>query len=542
MGAFPQRALDSIKLKKVTVTKDINLDDVGVAIGLTPAHQGLVGDGSTDDTGALQTLLNAGGTIRLPAGNFKITWTDAATFGVQMAVAGTRLVGAGVGKTVLEIEIGSPSTTTTRGIQVAAADCWFQDLTIQQDALPARGKVERLVELTTAATNCRFLNVDILGTVTGATYSSYPTPVSHIEGDQGATIGLYLDQADGCTAHNLSCSEFGAGEHRSNAGSYGLQLESCRRCSFHQGRFNNNFYDGVKITDSQNRNAPLTNFVDCYFNNNGQVVPLGLTSETDGVSLGNGNGIDIDGSHVRCTNCVADGNYGANFQVKNGQGTFSRTNVVFDACVGSNAQAVGSAGQAGFSVFTDGAGYVSNTGSAKAIHHVIMSNCDAHGNSGHGFDINVGLECQIRGGTSRSNGNYGFRLGVQSARCEVTGLQILGNGTNGSGGAYAGFVDDGINHRIHDNHISGIDSYLNGDTRDDEYEANTIVTYHGIVFRQNATAHDYHYCYNNTIEHIVNLSGPDHRFAVLTGTPLVKLWGNYELGSTTEITTLGTWA
>lgn len=74
---------------------------------------GVVGDGVTDDTAALQSALNVGGPLYMPAGTYKITST------LLFKVSGTTLKGAGQNKTIISytgststIKSNTPTTTT----------------------------------------------------------------------------------------------------------------------------------------------------------------------------------------------------------------------------------------------------------------------------------------------------------------------------------------------------------------------------------------------------------------------------------------------
>jgi hypothetical protein len=69
--------------------------------------RGLRGDGVTDDTAALQALLTRGGTVDLPAGTYVVA--PGAANAPIMIVPGPnlRIVGSGMGRTIIKVESGS---------------------------------------------------------------------------------------------------------------------------------------------------------------------------------------------------------------------------------------------------------------------------------------------------------------------------------------------------------------------------------------------------------------------------------------------------
>lgn len=68
--------------------------------------RGLRGDGVTDDTAALNALLSRGGTVELPAGTYIVSPASANAV-ILSCPSGVRLVGAGIGRTIIKLKDGS---------------------------------------------------------------------------------------------------------------------------------------------------------------------------------------------------------------------------------------------------------------------------------------------------------------------------------------------------------------------------------------------------------------------------------------------------
>lgn len=89
---------------------------------------GAVGNGVADDTAAIQAALNAGGTVTLPPGVFKITSA------LNVAVPGTRIVGAGVNATQIY-----QHTLSARLFNITAANCIIENVTLDYNGTPTSG-------------------------------------------------------------------------------------------------------------------------------------------------------------------------------------------------------------------------------------------------------------------------------------------------------------------------------------------------------------------------------------------------------------------
>uniref|UniRef100_UPI0032DF7C1B glycosyl hydrolase family 28-related protein n=1 Tax=Azotobacter salinestris TaxID=69964 RepID=UPI0032DF7C1B len=68
---------------------------------------GAKGDGNTDDTDAIQAAIDAaskagGGTVYLPAGEYRVSGGDEASDGALMIKSNVYMAGAGMGQTVIK--------------------------------------------------------------------------------------------------------------------------------------------------------------------------------------------------------------------------------------------------------------------------------------------------------------------------------------------------------------------------------------------------------------------------------------------------------
>lgn len=87
---------------------------------------GAVGDGTTDDTAAIQATINlatAGGTIYFPPGSYRLNSSSSLT----LSASGTRLLGAGT--EAVRLVIG-PSFTASTAVLVSAANCQIENLSV----------------------------------------------------------------------------------------------------------------------------------------------------------------------------------------------------------------------------------------------------------------------------------------------------------------------------------------------------------------------------------------------------------------------------
>lgn len=109
---------------------------------------GAVGDGVTDDTTPFERAIAAGGPVYVPDGTFVIS-------DVSLATANVRIVGAGIGRTVLLV------TGDTSGIVVDdVADCGIQDLTIRNTGTPTSAAASGVRDISSTGSP-RFTMTDV---------------------------------------------------------------------------------------------------------------------------------------------------------------------------------------------------------------------------------------------------------------------------------------------------------------------------------------------------------------------------------------------
>lgn len=98
IAAIPALATDFTAGAPLAYVEDISQTRVDMAVGVSARAVGVVADGTTDDTAALNAAIVAanGGKVFLPAGTIKFTAA------LTCAISGTELIGAGMGKTILK--------------------------------------------------------------------------------------------------------------------------------------------------------------------------------------------------------------------------------------------------------------------------------------------------------------------------------------------------------------------------------------------------------------------------------------------------------
>lgn len=111
------------------VRTDVVLFDPADAIPVSVKDFGAKGDGSADDSAAIQAALAVGGAILFPAGTYKCT-----TFSIAPA-AYTRMVGEGQGKTILRFV--STTTTSKVDLNIINGNFSVEGMTLYHDGIAA---------------------------------------------------------------------------------------------------------------------------------------------------------------------------------------------------------------------------------------------------------------------------------------------------------------------------------------------------------------------------------------------------------------------
>lgn len=453
----------------------------------------------TDITTLLQTALTAGGDIDLPAGTFTISW-GAASYGVRMSANGTRLRGAGRGKTILSMApASSPTSTTSYGVLVGnfgggVSNCEISDLTIQSAANVAVGKSVYNLRVQ-ECTNFVLRNVEVIGPDSlGSTAYTTHSPETHIRGSQGGTHAIGIAQSDYVLVDNCDGRDT-VGAYYNYEGAYGLELDSCKYARVVNCRFTNNYFDGIKTNNNVAGRAENNVIERCYLADNGQVVANAVT-DSGGTVRGNGNGIDIGCSNVTLIGCLAELNYGAGIQVK----AVNIHSVNVTNCTSRLNRTSASDKQAGFSVYIDNGLYLSaSSGQDIPPSNVIFSGCHAIENDGIGFDLTTAVDCIVTGCISRSNGSHGVRLGQDCARAVLADCRIMGNGRTDVTSTAYGVHLNGAGNTVKGCFISGVDSLKEEDNYQTEYRANTPWTDRGIQVNS-TTGAEIHFVFDNIIE------------------------------------------
>jgi hypothetical protein len=329
---------------------------------------GAIGDGTTDDTLAIQAAINAASRIYFPEGNYKIT-DQSGGYGLLINASNKQLVGAGLEVANL---VYTSSAINRPAIKVTASDVHFESLRIDGTANATKAAQTRA--------NCHgidFLNVSECSVrfcqIVGGHYGIYLNndTGSYDNNDHNIIEGNILRnfQSTGLIAHKAQYLLV-----------QGNDAEDCKN-------------DGFKISQG-------TQFSRI----------LGNTSRNN-----DRDGFDVYSGFIES---VLDGNVAEDNQLQGYEikGTFDGTDYVVRNSVISNNVAT-----------RNGLG---GTHSGFAI--ISVRNCTFDGNisvsnTGSGFDFNTVQGCTVTGCLATRNTQHGFDLSTNVSRTQFSGCQSVDN-------------------------------------------------------------------------------------------------------------------
>lgn len=329
---------------------------------------GAIGDGTTDDTLAIQAAINAASRIYFPEGNYKIT-DQSGGYGLLINASNKQLVGAGLEVANL---VYTSSAINRPAIKVTASDVHFESLRIDGTANATKAAQTRA--------NCHgidFLNVSECSVrfcqIVGGHYGIYLNndTGSYDNNDHNIVEGNILRnfQSTGLIAHKAQYLLV-----------QGNDAEDCKN-------------DGFKISQG-------TQFSRI----------LGNTSRNN-----DRDGFDVYSGFIES---VLDGNVAEENQLQGYEikGTFDGTDYVVRNSVISNNVAT-----------RNGLG---GTHSGFAI--ISVRNCTFDGNisvsnTGSGFDFNTVQGCTVTGCLATRNTQHGFDLSTNVSRTQFSGCQSVDN-------------------------------------------------------------------------------------------------------------------
>jgi hypothetical protein len=329
---------------------------------------GAIGDGTTDDTLAIQAAINAASRIYFPEGNYKIT-DQSGGYGLLINASNKQLVGAGLEVANL---VYTSSAINRPAIKVTASDVHFESLRIDGTANATKAAQTRA--------NCHgidFLNVSECSVrfcqIVGGHYGIYLNndTGSYDNNDHNIIEGNILRnfQSTGLIAHKAQYLLV-----------QGNDAEDCKN-------------DGFKISQG-------TQFSRI----------LGNTSRNN-----DRDGFDVYSGFIES---VLDGNVAEENQLQGYEikGTFDGTDYVVRNSVISNNVAT-----------RNGLG---GTHSGFAI--ISVRNCTFDGNisvsnTGSGFDFNTVQGCTVTGCLATRNTQHGFDLSTNVSRTQFSGCQSVDN-------------------------------------------------------------------------------------------------------------------
>jgi parallel beta-helix repeat protein len=349
---------------------------------------GAVGDGTTDDTSAIQAAINAASRIYFPEGTYKIT-DQAGGYGLLVNAANKHLVGAG-----LEIAdlVYTSSTADRPAIKVTADDVHISGLRVDGTANATKAAQ------TTANCNgivlvdvdeCSIRNCQIVGGHYGI----------HLENTTTDPDNLKHNVVEGCVIRNVQSTGIIV-----QRGQYTLvQGNNSEDCKI----------DGFKFAEGSQRNRILGN----TSRNNGR----------DGFDVFDGF-IDtiLDGN-------LAEDNALNGFEIKGTyDGTYSAGDYVARESVISNNIAVANGTSGTYPGF-----------SIQSVRNTTITGNSSIENTGSGYDLGTVQGCILSSNSASRNTQHGFDFSTSISRLLVVGCYAIDNSwVDGStqNGTYHGFT------------------------------------------------------------------------------------------------------
>lgn len=353
------------------------------------------GNGTTDDTAALQAALATGRNVYLPPGTYLVSGQ------LTLATAGQTLRGDSAGASKLVTAI---NWTNAPLVALTANDCLLENV--------------GLVETGASATNATKNGANNCGvSVTAAR--------CRVEGVQSTGFGFGLIARD--TGGTGAVDFLSVLNSRfSLAYSWGVEIDSVRNATLVHCVSHNNGLDGFKLQNEYSRTLDGMRFDHCTAYANGQRdIAAGGAENT------NGNGFDLyhGGWRTVLDSCRAYSNYGSGLVVKGGgggaiplQGEFTATNCQFTNALTNNLGAGCHGVEIGVNYDTGnnlmqflGCTMANNDGSGLACFNGFgagFSNCNFTGNGRDGANTYKSRDIAFTGCTFFKNRGRGAAVGL----------------------------------------------------------------------------------------------------------------------------------
>lgn len=249
-----------------------------------PREYGAEGDGTTDDTVAIQSLLNNYADVVIPAGSWKITTINIPTTLKRLRCVGTLLDSAGVNFTPMITVGGSAAAGVScadMDLQIRArvrfastgyvlyARCLtnseIHDNHIYWDVEPATGVNASAIRLANIAGTEASRHVKISGTFVGPTFESLTPHLLWVTvvGESASFGNYFADEGAPADTEN-ECFGIRVVDSHFEGGSHGVNLNGASGCVVASSVFKGQRHRGVEFSPSAHHNSVTGNTIKDY--------------------------------------------------------------------------------------------------------------------------------------------------------------------------------------------------------------------------------------------------------------------------------------